>query len=203
MMFRTLRLTAVLAVAFAAAFALTLPATAAEKGENLIGKAAPEIAGDFALNGKTVKLADLKGKVVVLDFWAVWCGPCVATFPHLREWQKEYGNKGVEIIGLTSYYQNFGFDKDKGQLTRPSDKLTPVQEQGMLRDFVEHHKLAHRIQAMPQADWRTVVSTAYGVTGIPTVVVIDKQGKVRLYKVGSGPENARAVEEMIKTLVAE
>src|SRR5438067_2346421 len=77
----------------------------------LLDKPAPEITGEFGLNGKAVKLSDLKGKVVLVDFWAVWCGPCIATFPHLREWNKEYKDKGLEILGVTSYYEKFGFDK--------------------------------------------------------------------------------------------
>jgi thiol-disulfide isomerase/thioredoxin len=40
----------------------------------------------------------------LVDFWAVWCGPCIATFPHLREWHEKYADKGLVIVGVTKYY---------------------------------------------------------------------------------------------------
>jgi len=165
---------------------------------------APEIAGEFALNGKPVKLADLKGKVVLLDFWAVWCGPCIATFPHLRELDKEYKDKGLEIVGLTMYNgdmgQKYAFDKEKGQLTK-ADSLTNKQEQQLLKDFAAYHKLTHRLQVMSGDEWKKV-GEAYGVQGIPQMVVIDKKGVVQLIKVGAGEENARAIADKIKELTA-
>src|SRR5947208_1802756 len=63
---------------------------------DLNGKPAPEIgAGDFTLNGAAVKLADLKGKVVLLEFWAVCFPPCVDTMPRLRDWHARYHGKGL------------------------------------------------------------------------------------------------------------
>jgi thiol-disulfide isomerase/thioredoxin len=190
----------------ALALLFAAPAAAQKSSEDkfadLIGKPAPEIADGFALNGKAVKLADLKGKVVLLDFWAVWCGPCVATFPHLIEWNKEYKDKGLVIIGLTSYYQNFGFDPKAGQLTRVKEKLSQKDEQKMLKDFAGHHKLKHLLIAAPRAELNKVY-TDYKVTGIPEAVLIDRKGKVRMVKVGSGEANAKALADMIKKLIAE
>ena len=52
------------------------------------------------LKGKTVRLSDFKGKVVVLDFWATWCAPCLSEIPELIKWQKEYENQGLQIVGI-------------------------------------------------------------------------------------------------------
>ena len=80
------------------------------------------------VNGKPLTDNDLKGKVVLVDFWAVWCGPCIATFPHLREWHDKYADMGFEIIGYTSYYKRF--DWKDGKLIRlqtPKPKL-PIKK---------------------------------------------------------------------------
>lgn len=53
------------------------------------------------LNGKTVKLEDFKGKVILLNFWATWCVPCRAEIPELIKWQKDYQDQGLQIIGIT------------------------------------------------------------------------------------------------------
>lgn len=64
------------------------------------GKPAPAIAADKWMNSKPLSLADLKGKIVVLDFWATWCGPCLASVPHNNELQQKYADKGVVLIGI-------------------------------------------------------------------------------------------------------
>jgi thiol-disulfide isomerase/thioredoxin len=211
-MFPTLRLAL---LAFVASFGLLLTTVACigadekkpdekkkeDKQTNLVGKPAPEIAGDFALNGKPVDLADLKGKVVLLDFWAVWCPPCVASFPHLRDWHKDYHDQGLEIVGLTGYYGIGGIDKETGALQR-GDKPTIAQENAMLRDFATYHKLEHRIQAMAKEESQKV-SKDYQVMAIPTVVLIDRKGVVRMIKVGADEETAKAVEAEFKKLLEE
>jgi thiol-disulfide isomerase/thioredoxin len=178
------------------------PASAAGP-EALVGKQAPEIGGDFVLNdacGKPVRLSELKGQVVLLDFWAAWCGPCVLTFPDLNRWHDKYGCKGLQIVAVTSYY-SLTFDKETGR-ARPGGQLSAEAEQAMLREFAAYHKLNYRLQALPRDQWRKT-SNDYAVQGIPAFVLIDKQGVVRLARVGSGPQNAADVEAMVQKLLAE
>jgi thiol-disulfide isomerase/thioredoxin len=164
----------------------------------LIGSEAAPLSVEAWVNGDPLTDADLKGKVVLLDFWSVWCGPCISTFPHLREWQEKYADKGLVIIGLTRYY-NYTWNAEAGRAVRSQEKVTPEQEQQMLLSFAEHYNLHHRFAIQKDS----TMSEFYGVTGIPHVVVIDREGIVRLMRVGSGEQNAKDIEEMIEKLIAE
>lgn len=173
----------------------------ARKLAELVGKPAAPLADDVKswLNGDPLKDEDLKGKVVLLDFWAVWCGPCIATFPHLKEWNEKYKDKGLVIVGLTRYY-NFTWDDEAARIKRSTSKLTAEEENEMLRKFAEHHSLHHRF-ALQKDD--SDLAEYYAVSGIPHVVLIDQEGKVRLVRVGSGPANAKAIGDMIEKLLAK
>ena len=169
---------------------------AARKQHALIGQPAAPLKVEAWVNGTPLTDDDLKGKVVLLDFWAVWCGPCIATFPHLRQWQEEYGDKGLVMIGLTRYY-NFTWDEEANKAVHSTKPVSPADEQAMLAKFAAAHNLKHRLAV--QAD--DSLSDYYGVTGIPHVVVIDQQGIVRMMKVGSGEANAKAIEGLIAELL--
>ncbi|SVC44954.1 uncharacterized protein METZ01_LOCUS297808 [marine metagenome] len=64
------------------------------------GKPAPKLALKGWINAKPMSLEKLKGKIIVLDFWATWCGPCIASIPHTNEMMEQYANKGVVFIGV-------------------------------------------------------------------------------------------------------
>jgi thiol-disulfide isomerase/thioredoxin len=137
---------------------------------------ASALAPNFTLQsteGKTLKLSDFKGKVVIVDFWATWCPPCRKGIPDLIDLKKKYGSKGFEIIGVS-------VDSDT------KDKVIPfVKENGMNYPVVYSDS--------------NVLNLYGGIHNIPTSFVIDKKGKIVASYVGLTPKET--YEDHIKKLL--
>jgi len=103
--------------------------------------------------GKNITLADFKGKVMLLDFWATWCGPCKVEIPHFIEFQEKYGGKGFQVVGIS--------------VDDTAEKLEPY-----VRDMKMNYPV---LQGLNHDD----VQDAYGpILGIPVSVLISRDGKV-------------------------
>src|SRR5580658_2118279 len=129
---------------------------AAVKPENE-RKTAPE----FALkdsNGQTVHLADYKGKVVLLDFWATWCGPCKIEIPWFIEFEQQFKDRGFAVLGVS-------MDEDGWDAVKP---------------YMDDLKINYRVLLGNEQ-----VSDIYGgVDSLPTTLLIDRQGKIASVHIG-------------------
>ncbi len=149
---------------------------------------AQEIVAKEWIDQQPIKLADLRGRVVLLDFWAPWCGPCRATFPRLQKWQDSYKDKGLVILGVTKFY---GHAEGKG--------LNTVQELDYLRHFKKKFHLPYGF-AVADSNGNDL---SYGVYSIPTTFLLDRRGVVRFISIGSSDEESSALGKMIKKLIEE
>ncbi len=137
-----------------------------------------ELSFTDAISGEEVSMEKLRGKVVVLDFWATWCGPCIAELPNMLSIYNEYKEKGVEFIGVS-----LDAPEDQGGLEK-------------LRNFVKENELPwlHYYQGN---GWESEFSRSWGINSIPAIFVVDQQGN--LYST-----NARGrLETMIPELLAK
>lgn len=149
---------------------------------------APDLSIADWIDRQPATLADLRGQVVVLDFWATWCGYCRRTYPTLSAWQNKYGARGLSVIGIARY---------EGQVRgRPA---TRDEESKFVRAFKIEQRMAYTIGV---AD-TPANHTAYGVGSFPTTVLIDRRGRVRHIKVGAGESDLARFETAIKQLLAE
>lgn len=148
----------------------------------------PEIVVTEWIDQKPVKLADLRGRVVLLDFWAHWCGPCISTFPTLRAWHEKYKEKGLVILGVTNY---------TGEAE--GEEVTAAEELEYLRRFKKRFKLPYGF-AISDTDENDI---NYGIASIPTSFLLDRSGHVRFISLGAGKEEEQEIEAMIKRLLEE
>lgn len=166
--------------------------------KSLTGRPAPEIKGAAWVNGDARPPETLQGKVVLVDFWALWCGPCIAAFPEVTALHEEFHGRGLEIVGVTRCY---GFEWDEA-----GDE--PVFKEH--KDLTKETDAVGRYMKKKALPFPSIVDerespmfTNYGVTGIPQSVLIDRKGVIRLLQVGHTEAHTKALRDKIVELLAE
>lgn len=158
-----------------------------EKHYQILGETAPELPSiDRWFPSEPKKLGDLRGKVVLLDFWATWCGPCIATFPSLIELNQKFEKDGLVILGVTRYYGE-----------AEGVKVTDAAEIDFLREFKKTNNLPYSF--VVGKDLSNQI--AYGALALPTTVIIDRKGIIRYVETGAGREDE--IFKTIEKLLAE
>ncbi len=147
---------------------------------------APEMAFTEWIGHDPIALEYFRGRVVLLDFWATWCGPCIATFPRLRSWQKKYGGDDFIIVGVTQYYGE-----------QVGKKMSKLQELDFLNEFKSKHKLPYPFAIAGPTEARM----KYGINAFPTTVLLDRSCVVRYIGIGAGAEESENLEETIKKVL--
>ena len=151
--------------------------TAQQSGASAEGFVAGKTAPGFTLldvDGKTVHLADYKGKVVVVDFWATWCGPCKAAIPHLIALQTQFAARDFVILGLSG------------------DEDPPAT----VKQFAQAKGMQYPILMVDQD-----TQGKYGVNSYPTAFVIDKSGVIRNVFMGYSDQVPVQMESAIRSLL--
>jgi thiol-disulfide isomerase/thioredoxin len=165
------------------------------RGE-LVDHPAPAIAFKWSNTEQPIhSFADLKGKVVLVDFWATWCGPCVAAFPKMRELQTRYSGYPVVILGVTSV-QGFSMDRsDKKKVNRIDCKGDPAKEMDLMKSFMKDMDMTWNVAFSEQ----NVFNPDFGVRGIPSVALIGPDGNVRFAGLYPNPkEESEKIDALLK-----
>jgi thiol-disulfide isomerase/thioredoxin len=143
---------------------------------DLVGAFAPPWKDLQAVSGTfPSSVGGLRGRVVLLDFWATWCGPCRIIMPKLAALQAKYGAQGLSVLGVS---------------TESTEKVALFAQQAALPYAIA-------------VDERGETTRGYGVESLPTLVVVDKRGVVRDVAIGYDTDEDLHIETMVRTLLAE
>ena len=157
---------------------------AAFQRARLLGAEAPEIVAVEYIDMQRTNVSDLKGKVILLDFLAHWCAPCIASFPELDVLEKKYEASGLVVLGITSYYGFFG----------SREKVSPAEELTELKSLKEKQQVKFGFIVGPRDN-----ETAYGIAGLPAYGLIDRNGRVQYLE----PGKTKRLEQTIQRLLHE
>jgi len=154
----------------------------------LLGQPAPPFA-TVDLEEQPIDLKSHLGKnVILLDFWATWCGPCFDAFPALSEWHQDFARDGLVIIGMTRYY-----GRADGM---PADHPNEI---AFLKRFKERYNLGYDFAVADGQDAQYL----YAATALPTTVLIDRKGVIRYIESGTNPTRTVELREMVVKLLNE
>jgi len=160
----------------------------------LVGAKAPEIVFNWSNQPEQLSsLSSLKGKVVLIDFWATWCGPCVASFPKIRELQTRYQDFPVAIVGVTSLQ---GFHMDQKARNRIDTKGDPKKEMELMTTFMKDMDMTWTVAFSEDSCFNPM----FGVSGIPHLAILAPDGTVRFNELrpGDPAEEAEKIDALLK-----
>ena len=140
-----------------------------QQASPLMGKAAPEFKLPD-LNGKEISLSSFKGRPLLINFWATWCGPCKIETPWLIELQSEYGPKGFQVVGIST----------EGDDLKPDDKEGWAHDKAAIAKFVKQEHMEYPVLINGDS-----LASAYGGLDVmPTSVYVNAEGKVVAVQLG-------------------
>jgi thiol-disulfide isomerase/thioredoxin len=125
-----------------------------------------------AADGRPVDLAQLRGKVVLIDFWATWCGPCIAELPNIKKVYADYHDKGFEIVGIALENAKL-LPNDTAEQTAAKH----VAAKQVLNDFTAKENMPWP-QYYDGKWWKNDISTKYAINGIPAMFLLDQSGTI-------------------------